>query len=70
MKASELIKTIRMEHGLTQEEFAHAISSTTTTVNRWENEKSTPNRMAKALLITYCKNNNLDKTYADAISKI
>ena len=70
MKPSELIKKIRTESGLTQEEFAHAISSTMTTVNRWENDKSTPNRMAKALLIAFCENKKFDKELIEAIQKI
>jgi len=70
MKTSELIRKIRTESGLTQEEFAHAISSTMTTVNRWENDKSTPNRMAKALLIAFCENKKFDKELIEAIQKI
>ena len=70
MKPSELIKIIRTQSGLTQEEFAHAISSTMTTVNRWENDKSTPNRMAKALLIAFCKSRNFDESLIESIEKI
>jgi len=70
MKPSEIIKKIRNEVGLTQEEFAHAISSTMTTVNRWENDKSTPNRMAKALLIAFCENKKLDKALIEALQTI
>ena len=70
MKPSELIRKIRTESGLTQEEFAHAISSTMTTVNRWENDKSTPNRMAKALLIAFCENKKFDKALIEAIRNI
>ena len=70
MKPSEIIKKIRNEVGLTQEEFAHAISSTMTTVNRWENDKSTPNRMAKALLIAFCENKKLDKALIEALQAI
>lgn len=36
---------------LTQEDFAHLIGVTFSTVNRWENGKSTPNRIASRLLI-------------------
>ena len=70
MKTSELIRKIRNELGLTQEAFAHAISSTHTTVNRWENDKSTPNRMAKTLIADYCEKNGIDKDLIDAVRKI
>ena len=40
------IKRIRLSLGLTQEEFAHRLGVTLCTVNRWENNKSIPNRLA------------------------
>lgn len=36
---------------LTQEDFAHLIGVTFSTVNRWENGKSSPNRIAARLLL-------------------
>jgi DNA-binding transcriptional regulator YiaG len=35
---------------LTQEDFAHLIGVTFSTINRWENGKSAPNRIASRLL--------------------
>ena len=32
-----LIRTLRQQLGMTQEEFAHEIAVTVSTVNRWEN---------------------------------
>ena len=40
------IRTLRKQLGLTQEEFAHEIGVTFATVNRWENGKSKPSRLA------------------------
>jgi putative transcriptional regulator len=40
------IKRIRQSLGLTQEEFAHRLGVTLCTVNRWENNKSIPSRLA------------------------
>ena len=70
MIASELIKNIRLQTGLSQEDFARAIHVSFGTVNRWENNKSTPNRMAKALLTDYCEKQGIDKELIDAIQKI
>lgn len=70
MKISELLKRIRTELGLTQEKFADAISSTLTTVNRWENDKATPNRMARALIADFCEKRNVEKELIEAIKKI
>jgi DNA-binding transcriptional regulator YiaG len=40
------IKKLRKRLALTQEEFAHEIGVTFATVNRWENAKSKPSRLA------------------------
>ena len=45
------IKAIRTRMNLTQEDFAHLIGVTFSTVNRWENGKSNPNRIACSLLL-------------------
>ena len=44
------IRTLRKQLGLTQEEFAHEIGVTFATVNRWENKKSEPSRLALKML--------------------
>ncbi|MFO7898172.1 MAG: helix-turn-helix domain-containing protein [Planctomycetota bacterium] len=44
------IRGLRKQLDLTQEQFAHEIGVTFATVNRWENNKSKPSRLAlKAL---------------------
>jgi DNA-binding transcriptional regulator YiaG len=40
------IKQIRLSMNLTQEEFAHYLGVTLCTVNRWENNKTFPSRLA------------------------
>ena len=40
-------RRIREQLRMTQEDFAHAIAVTASTVNRWENEHSTPSRLAR-----------------------
>jgi len=40
------VKEMRLSLGLTQEEFAHRLGVTLCTVNRWENNKTTPSRLA------------------------
>ena len=40
------IREIRRKLGMTQEEFAHAINVTVSTVNRWENMHAVPSRLA------------------------
>lgn len=44
------IRKLRKRLALTQEEFAHEIGVTFATVNRWENHKSKPSRLALRIL--------------------
>jgi DNA-binding transcriptional regulator YiaG len=41
------IAALRKRLNMTQEEFAHAIGVTVSTVNRWENGHITPSRLAR-----------------------
>jgi DNA-binding transcriptional regulator YiaG len=42
-----VISALRQRLGMTQEEFAHAIGVTVSTVNRWENGHIEPSRLAR-----------------------
>src|SRR5262245_21540949 len=44
--AGDVIRRLRSKLGLTQEEFAHAIAVTVSTVNRWENSHAAPSKLA------------------------
>jgi putative transcriptional regulator len=41
------VREIRQRLRMTQEEFAHAIAVTASTVNRWENAHAAPSRLAR-----------------------
>ena len=41
------IPELRKRLGLTQEEFAHAVAVTFSTVNRWENGHAKPSKLAR-----------------------
>ncbi|MBD2336138.1 helix-turn-helix transcriptional regulator [Calothrix sp. FACHB-156] len=45
-KCGKLIRDIRQQLNLSQEEFASAIGVTFSTVNRWENGHTKPSRLA------------------------
>ncbi len=47
---SEEIKQLRHTTGLSQEEFARELGISFATVNRWENKKAAPSRLAHRLL--------------------
>jgi transcriptional regulator with XRE-family HTH domain len=59
------IKKVRQEQGLTQEQFAHQLGVTLCTVNRWENNKSIPSKLA-LLQLEKIAGSNLDiKNYVE-----
>ncbi|HEY3295965.1 MAG TPA: helix-turn-helix transcriptional regulator [bacterium] len=47
---NERIRRLRQELNMTQESFAHEIGVTFATVNRWENGRTTPNKVAQKVL--------------------
>ena len=47
---NERIRRLRQELNMTQEGFAHEIGVTFATVNRWENGRTTPNKVAQKVL--------------------
>ena len=46
-RGANSISTLRRRLNMTQEEFAHAIGVTVSTVNRWENGHIEPSRLAR-----------------------
>ncbi len=52
MKMFEAIKQIRLELGLTQVVFAKKLHVSFSTVNRWENGRVNPNRLATMMIIS------------------
>ena len=44
--AGNQVRTLRQKLGMTQEEFAHEIAVTVSTVNRWENAHAEPSKLA------------------------
>jgi len=44
---SRNIRELRIRLGMTQEEFAHAVAVTFSTVNRWENGHAKPSKLAR-----------------------
>ena len=46
------IRQIRQRLGMTQEDFAHALAVTASTVNRWENDHTAPSRLARRAIET------------------
>lgn len=60
MEFYAVVKRVRKELGLSQEQLARELSISFSTINRWENCKSHPSQMAKELFYSFCKRNNID----------
>ncbi len=64
-----LIRTLRQQLQMTQEEFAHEIAVTVSTVNRWENAHAEPSKLAWKAIKELARNRGLpnehvrDETY-------
>lgn len=56
----KLIKAIRSSLNLSQEQFASMLGTTTLSINRWENGKTLPNKMAQTQIYNLCKEYNID----------
>lgn len=74
----DLIKAIRTAANMNQEQFASSLGTTPLSINRWENGKTLPNRMAQTQLYIFCKERSIDvtklivdtKAYADTDNKL
>ena len=55
----ELIKKIRASLNVSQAELADLLNISFATVNRWENGRAVPNKLAQSTLYELCKTNNV-----------
>ena len=51
----KLVKEVRRQLGISQEDLAHALGVSFATVNRWENGKTTPFKLARAQFNSFCE---------------
>ena len=55
----KLIKQIRIYLNMSQTEFAEQLNVTFQTVNRWENGRAVPNKLAQSKIFDLCKERNV-----------
>lgn len=48
------VKEVRRQLALSQEELAHALGVSFATVNRWENGKTVPSKLAQRQFVQFC----------------
>ena len=62
--AGNLIRSLRQKLGMTQEEFAHEIAVTVSTVNRWENAHAEPSKLAWKAIQDLARKRGFDEDIA------
>jgi DNA-binding transcriptional regulator YiaG len=63
---SEQVKAVRKALNLSQEELAHALGVSFATVNRWENGKTNPSKLAQRQFEKFCEDKkNLKQSGGD-----
>lgn len=65
----ETVKEVRRQLALSQEELAHALGVSFATVNRWENGKTIPSKLAQRQFIFFCETNGIDPGLPEAGGK-
>jgi len=54
------VKEVRRQLAISQEELAHALGVSFATVNRWENGKTVPSKLAQRQFVLFCKAKGID----------
>jgi DNA-binding transcriptional regulator YiaG len=59
MDFAEKVRFAREKLHFSQEDLARALNVSYATINRWENGKTTPNKMALGVFSDFCKKNGI-----------
>lgn len=70
MSFSEIVKNVRVRLKLTQEQLAHDLNISFSTINRWENGRTTPSKLAKMRLMEYCLQKNVGEAVLADLRKL
>jgi len=65
----ETVKEVRRQLALSQEELAHALGVSFATVNRWENSKTVPSKLAQRQFEQFCKQKKIDPASGESSDK-
>jgi len=70
MDLHEILKVIRKQQDISQEQLAHDLYISFSTLSRWENGHTSPSRLAKLRLLEYCKNHNVSVDIIERLNKL
>jgi transcriptional regulator with XRE-family HTH domain len=57
---SDIVKKARKEAKLSQQEMASALNVSFATINRWENKKTMPTKLAKLAFENFCREKGIE----------
>ena len=57
---SNQVKMVRSQLGLSQKKLAEILGVSFATINRWENSKNDPSKLAQNSFYDFCENNFID----------
>jgi len=70
MTIDEILKKLREELDITQEQLARDLNVSFATLNRWENSHTKPSRLAKMRIIDYCKQTSVSEKIITALENV
>lgn len=66
----DIVKEIRKQLGITQEQLARALNISFSTINRWENAHTVPSRLAKMRLVEFCEKSSISPDIIGQINSL
>ena len=60
MDFPSIVKYVRDKLNMSQEDLARAINVSYASINRWENGKNRPNKLALSVFTVFCKQQGID----------
>lgn len=70
MTPDQILRCIRKELSLTQEQLARDLSVSFSTLNRWENRHAIPSRLARIRLVDYCVKNGVSHDIVSQLEQL
>lgn len=70
MTIDEILKTIRKELNISQETFARELNVSYATLNRWENNKTKPSRLAMEKLLNFCSKKEIANDIIESLKRM
>ncbi len=61
MEFAKIVKIARETLGVSQEELAKRLDVSFATINRWENNKTVPNKLTQKVFFEFCEDNHIYK---------